>query len=102
VAHENKMRTFGPGVSRGVGKILGCIEDGTFGTGRSFATRQWRKTMAEENRTPNKKIGEIQHAEEQTKRTTGHLPPHGPGTDPKEDVRANSDRDPSKKKTGEF
>ena len=58
--------------------------------------------MAEENRTPDKKIGEIQHAEEQTKRTTGHLPPHGPGTDPKEDVRANSDRDPSKKKTGEF
>ena len=29
--------------------------------------------MAEENRTPDKKIGEIQHAEEQTKRTTGHF-----------------------------
>jgi hypothetical protein len=57
--------------------------------------------MAEENRTPDKKIGEIQHAEEQTRRTTGHLPPHGPGTpDPKEDVKANPDRDLSKKKTG--
>ena len=56
--------------------------------------------MAEENRTPDKKIGEIHHAEEQTKRTTGHLPPHGPGTpDPKEDVRANPDL--SKKKTGD-
>jgi hypothetical protein len=45
--------------------------------------------MAEENRTPDKKIGEIQHAEEQTKRTTGHLPPHGPGAPhEKEDVRA--------------
>lgn len=59
--------------------------------------------MGEENRTPDKKIGEIKHAQEQTERTTGHLPPHGPGTpDPKEDVRANLDRDPSKKKTGEF
>jgi hypothetical protein len=57
--------------------------------------------MAEENRTPDKKIGEIQHAEEQTRRTTGHLPPHGPGTpDPKEDVKAYPDRDLSKKKTG--
>jgi hypothetical protein len=55
--------------------------------------------MAEENRTPDKKIGEIQHAEEQTKRTTGHLPPHGPSTpDPKETVRANPEL--SKKKTG--
>jgi hypothetical protein len=35
--------------------------------------------MAEENRTPDKKIGEIKHAQEQTERTTGHLPPHGPG-----------------------
>jgi hypothetical protein len=59
--------------------------------------------MAEENRTPDKKIGEIKHAEEQTKRTTGHLPPHGPGAPhEKEDVRANPDRDPTKKKTGEF
>ena len=59
--------------------------------------------MAEENRTSDKKIGEIKHAEEQTERTTGHLPPHGPGTsDPKEDVRANPERDPSKKKPGEF
>jgi len=59
--------------------------------------------MAEENRTHDKKIGEIEHAQEQTKRTTGHLPPHGPGTpDPKEDVRANPNRDPSKKQTGEF
>jgi hypothetical protein len=59
--------------------------------------------MAGENRTPDKKIGEIKHAEEQTKRTTGHLPPHGPGAPyEKEDVRANHDRDSSKKKTGEF
>ena len=49
--------------------------------------------MAEENRTPDKKIGEIKHAQEQTKRTTGHLPPHGPGApDAKEDVRANPGR----------
>jgi hypothetical protein len=42
---------------------------------------------------------EEHHAEEQTKRTTGHLPPHGPGTpDPKENVRANPDL---KKKTGD-
>jgi len=58
--------------------------------------------MAEENRTPDKKIGEIQHAEEQTKRTTGYLPPHGPGAPhEKEVVRANPGRDATKKKTGE-
>jgi hypothetical protein len=34
--------------------------------------------MAEENRTPDKKIGEVAHAEEQAERTTGHKPPHGP------------------------
>jgi hypothetical protein len=59
--------------------------------------------MADENRTPDKTIGEIKHAEEQANRTTGHIPPHGPGSQPKEeDVRANPDRDPKKKKTGEF
>jgi Protein of unknown function (DUF2934) len=35
--------------------------------------------MAGENRTPEKKIGEIAHAENQAERTTGHQPPHGPG-----------------------
>ena len=35
--------------------------------------------MADENRTPDKKIGEVKHAEEQAERTTGHKPPHGPG-----------------------
>lgn len=60
--------------------------------------------MAGENRTPDKKIGEIKHAQEQAERTSGHLPPHGPGAPSREeeDVRANPDRDPVKKKTGEF
>jgi hypothetical protein len=59
--------------------------------------------MAGDNRTPDKKIGEIKYAEEQAKRTTGHIPPHGPGAArEKEDVRAKPDLDPSKKKTGEF
>jgi hypothetical protein len=59
--------------------------------------------MAEENRTPDKKIGEVAHAEQQAERTTGHKPPHGQGAVPeKEAVRVNPDRDPSKKKTGEF
>ena len=35
--------------------------------------------MASENRTPDKKIGEVAHAEEQAERTTGHKPAHGPG-----------------------
>jgi hypothetical protein len=56
--------------------------------------------MAEENRTPDKKIGEIAHAEEQAKRTTGHLPPHGPGAPhEKEAVRANPDRDPQRRRS---
>jgi hypothetical protein len=58
--------------------------------------------MAEENRTPDKKIGEITHAEQQADRTTGHKPPHGPGAPEKEAVKAHPDHDPSKKKTGEF
>jgi len=59
--------------------------------------------MAGENRTPDKKIGEVKYAEEQSGRTTGHKPPHGPGAQhEKEDVRADSDHDPAKKKTGEF
>jgi hypothetical protein len=61
--------------------------------------------MAGDNRTPDKKIGEIKYAEEQTKRTTGHQPPHGPGApqvEQEDAVRANPGRDPSKKKTGEF
>jgi hypothetical protein len=55
--------------------------------------------MDGENRTPDKKIGEIAHAEEQAKRTTGHLPPHGPGARQEEAMRATPDRDPAKKKT---
>jgi hypothetical protein len=57
--------------------------------------------MAAENRTPDKKIGEVAHAEEQAAHTTGHKPPHGPGAPhEKEAVRANPESDPSKKKTG--
>jgi hypothetical protein len=60
--------------------------------------------MAEENRTPDKKLGEVAHAEDQAERerTMGRKPPHDPGASEKEVVRANPDRDPSKKKTGEF
>jgi hypothetical protein len=59
--------------------------------------------MDGDNRTPDKKIGEIKYAEKQAKRTTGHLPPHGPGAPhEKEGVRANPDRAPATKKTGEF
>jgi hypothetical protein len=55
------------------------------------------------NRTPDKKIGEVKHAEEQAERTTGHKPPHGSGAiHEKEAVSANPDREPVKKKTGEF
>jgi hypothetical protein len=58
--------------------------------------------MDGDNRTPDKKIGEIKYAEEQTKRTTGHQPPHGPGApNEKEDVRANANRELAKKKSGE-
>ena len=59
--------------------------------------------MAGENRTPDKKIGEIAHAQEQAERTSGHQPPHGPGASHEnESVRAEPGKDPSKKKTGEF
>jgi hypothetical protein len=87
--------------------------------------------MAGENRTPDKKIGEVEHAEQQAGRTTGHIPPHGAGApnekagakysqeQPSEkgarkgenlpsaerenqDVRAKPGQDPAKKKTGEF
>ncbi len=59
--------------------------------------------MDGDNRTPDKKIGEVKYAEDQFKRTTGHLPPHGAGAPrEKEDAGANPDRDPTKKKTGEF
>ncbi len=45
--------------------------------------------MAGENRTPEKKIGEVAHAEEQAERTTGHKPPHGAGAPHEtEDARA--------------
>jgi hypothetical protein len=59
--------------------------------------------MEGENRTPDKKIGEIAHAEEQAARSTGHKPPHGPGAPhEREGVRAKPGQDPAKKKTGEF
>jgi hypothetical protein len=70
-------------------------------TGRSLY-RQQGEEMAEKNRIPDKKIGEVAHAEQLAERTAGHKPPHGPGAPEKEAVRANPDRDPSKKKTGEF
>jgi hypothetical protein len=57
--------------------------------------------MEGENRTPDKPIGEIVHAQEQAKRTTGHLPPHGPGVS-QEDVKAKVNQKPEAKKTGEF
>jgi hypothetical protein len=44
-------------------------------------------THGGENRTPANPIGEIVHAQEQAKRTIGHLPPHGPGAR-QEDVKA--------------
>ena len=60
-------------------------------------------TMAGENRTPDKAIGEIKHAQEQADRTTGHQPPHRAGAArEKEAVGAKPDQDPQKKKTGEF
>jgi hypothetical protein len=53
--------------------------------------------MAEENRTPDKKIGEIAHAEQQAERTSGHKPPHGPGNLKEEDEVGGSNRSPAKK-----
>lgn len=59
--------------------------------------------MAGENRIPDKKIGEVKHAQEQAARTSGHEPPHGPGAPhEKETVRSKPDQDPLKKNTGEF
>jgi hypothetical protein len=48
---------------------------------RRFVSRaaMENKRMADENRTPERKIGEIAHAENQAERTTGHQPGHGPG-----------------------
>jgi hypothetical protein len=100
---ENKMRTIQRRVNQEAAKFWAALA-----AERPRLTVVARMTMEEdmegENRTPEKKIGEIKHAQEQTKRITGHLPPHGPGAPSreKEDVRANPERDPSKKKTGEF
>ncbi|MFZ1922243.1 MAG: hypothetical protein WAU57_11500 [Xanthobacteraceae bacterium] len=59
--------------------------------------------MAGENRTPDKKIGEVKHAQEQSERTSGHQPPHGPGVPhEKQTVRGEPDKDPPKKKNGEL
>jgi hypothetical protein len=56
--------------------------------------------MEGENRTPDKPIGEIVHAQEQAKRTTGHLPPLGPGAP--QEAKAKANQKPEAKKTGEF
>ncbi|HEX4407658.1 MAG TPA: hypothetical protein VH206_02685 [Xanthobacteraceae bacterium] len=58
--------------------------------------------MASENRTPDKKIGEVAHAQEQAERTTGHNPPGRAAPDEKEAVRAEPSREPTRKKVGEF
>jgi hypothetical protein len=59
--------------------------------------------MAGENRTPDEKIGEVEHAEDQAARTTGHKPPNTTGSRAKGDEpRVYPNRDPAKKKTGEF
>jgi hypothetical protein len=44
--------------------------------------------MAEENRAPDKKIGEVAHAEEQAERTTGHKLPHGAAPQKRDEDRA--------------
>lgn len=51
--------------------------------------------MDGDNRTPDKKIGEVKYAQEQTERTKEQQRE-------KEDVRSNPKLDPAKKKTGEF
>jgi hypothetical protein len=75
---------------------------GTRGMRHSLSAKPWRKPMDGDNRTPDKIIGEVKYAKDQTERTTGHKPPDGPGAPQEEAVRANPDRDPAKKKTGEF
>jgi hypothetical protein len=68
-----------------------------------FLKATMEEAMDGDNRPPEKKIGEVKYAEEQAKRTTGHQPPHGPGAPRNEEgPRAHPDRDPAKKKTGEF
>jgi hypothetical protein len=58
--------------------------------------------MAEENRAPDRKIGEIARAEEQPGRTSGHKPPHGPGALKEEDEpEGGPNRNPAKKNAGE-
>ena len=65
--------------------------------------RNMEDTMAGENRTPDKAIGEVKHAQDQAGRTTGHQPPHGPDASHEEEtVRAKPDQNPQTKKTGEF
>ena len=55
--------------------------------------------MEGENRTPDKPIGEIVHAQEQAKRTTGLLPPHGPGA-LQEDVKGKANQKAGSEKNG--
>jgi hypothetical protein len=58
--------------------------------------------MAGDNRTPDKTIGEIKYAQEQTARTKDKLSREQPAHREEEDVRAKPGLDPAKKKTGEF
>ena len=59
--------------------------------------------MAEENRTPDKKIGGNHPCRAAGGPDNGpQASTHGPGAPEKEAVKAHPDHDPSKKKTGEF
>jgi hypothetical protein len=58
--------------------------------------------MAGDNLTPDKTIGEIKYAQEQTARTKDKKSHEQSPPREAEDVRANPGLDPAKKKTGEF
>jgi hypothetical protein len=58
--------------------------------------------MAGDNRTPDKTIGEIKYAQEQTARTKDKKSHEQSQHREAEDVRAKPGLDPAKKKTGEF
>jgi hypothetical protein len=59
--------------------------------------------MAGDNRTPDKIIGEIKYAQDESARAKEEKKSERPSPHHEtEDVRANPDLDPAKKKTGEF
>lgn len=58
--------------------------------------------MASDNRTPDKTIGEIKYAQEQSARTKDKKSDGQSSHHETEDVRAKPDLDPARKKTGEF